>query len=78
MPDLILLDYMMPDMDGAHVLREIRSNDAIKDIPVIFLTVSDERETVLQCLNLNPRAYLIKPIVKSKLLTEVEKCFSSP
>ena len=56
--DLVLLDYEMPGMDGATVLKEIRNTPAYKDIPVIFLTAKDDKESVMKVVGLKPEKYL--------------------
>ncbi len=70
--DLILLDYMMEGENGPDVLARLRSNNATKDIPVMFLTgVSDPiivRDTLVR---LRPQGYLLKPIKKSELVGRI-------
>ncbi len=75
MPDLILLDYMMPMFNGAAVLKIIKSREATKDIPVYFLTGQTDRETVIECLALKPAGYIIKPVAKDALLAKMEEAF---
>ncbi|HBA96662.1 MAG TPA: hypothetical protein DCZ23_01000, partial [Lachnospiraceae bacterium] len=60
--DMILLDYEMPDDNGATVLRKLRAIDKTKNIPVVFLTGVREKEKIQEVLSLNPRGYLLKPI----------------
>ena len=70
--DLVLLDFLMPEMDGPTVFKEIRSYEKIKDIPVIFLTGMTEKETVTRIvLKLKPQGYLVKPIKKSELVAKI-------
>lgn len=70
--DLILLDYLMPEMDGPEVLRTIQDNDDWKDIPVVFLTGVKEKKKVLQTLaELRPQGYLIKPSKKSDIVAKI-------
>jgi putative two-component system response regulator len=61
-PDLILLDIMMPDMDGYAVCRELKANPATRDIPVIFLTAKAEMDDEKMGLDLGAVDYLTKPI----------------
>ncbi len=70
-PDLILLDYMMPMFDGPHVLEIIRKREASRRVPVIFLTAVSEREQIMQCLQLKPQGYIIKPVTREDLLQRV-------
>lgn len=77
-PDLVLLDYMMPGMDGSEVFRKMRENEATKDVPVFFMTAVTDRDRVLECMEMNPQEYLVKPVTSSKLLKKLsdffEKC----
>jgi response regulator RpfG family c-di-GMP phosphodiesterase len=61
MPDLILLDVMMPDMSGFEVCKIIKADPALADIPVIFLTALDSQEGQLQGLELGGIDYVSKP-----------------
>ncbi len=70
-PDLILLDILMPDMDGFEVCRRLKSNPATRDIPVIFLTVKSEVKDELKGFELGAEDYITKPmsppIVKARV-----------
>jgi len=70
-PDLILLDVMMPEMDGYQVLRTLRSNPETRDIPVIFVTAKDSAEAELFGLGWGAVDYITKPIVPPILLARV-------
>ena len=61
-PDLILLDLNLPKMDGREVLKEIKSDDELKSIPVVILTVSKAEEDVLKTYKLHANCYISKPI----------------
>jgi CheY-like chemotaxis protein len=70
--DLILLDYLMPEMDGPDVLNKLRIFPAYRDIPVIFLTGVKEKETVVKTLvDLKPQGYVLKPAKKSELVAKI-------
>ncbi|MFW0838077.1 MAG: response regulator transcription factor [Candidatus Komeilibacteria bacterium] len=60
LPDLILLDLIMPKMDGFVVLEALKKNDNTKDIPVIILTNLGQREDVQKCLAMGAVDYMIK------------------
>jgi diguanylate cyclase (GGDEF)-like protein len=60
-PDLILLDIMMPEMDGYQVCRELKNNQATSHIPVIFVTAMDEVENQKKGLSLGAVDYITKP-----------------
>jgi two-component system cell cycle response regulator len=68
-PDVILLDYTMPVMDGFEVLARLRSDPELKATPVIMLTAEAGRDTVTKIARLGVRDYLIKPF-KAELLVE--------
>jgi len=59
-PDLILLDVLMPRMDGTAVLKELQANDETKSIPVILLTNLDELETVSKAVDAEATDYIVK------------------
>ena len=72
-PDLILLDIMMPEMDGFEVCRELKSNKHTADIPIIFLTAKSDRKSVINGLSLGASDYLIKPFEKDDVLIRIKK-----
>lgn len=61
-PDLILLDLNMPRKNGREVLSEIKSDDELKRIPVVVLTISEADEDVIKSYNLHANCYITKPI----------------
>lgn len=70
--DLILLDYLMPMMDGPEVLRNLHDTKDWEDIPVIFLTGVTEKKKVIQTLaELRPQGYLVKPSKKSEIVAKI-------
>ena len=75
--DLILLDYAMPVADGSKILQMLRSDDVTKDIPVIFLTGKNDKETVMQVIDLKPADYLLKTIGKKELLQKLDTFFAA-
>lgn len=80
-PDLILLDIMMPDMDGYEVCQILKSQEATKDIPVIFLTAKIQEDDETKGLSLGAVDYITKPIsppilkerIKNHLLLQASK-----
>ena len=70
-PDLILLDYTMPIMDGFEVLARLRGDQELKSTPVIMLTAEAGRETVVRIAKLGVRDYLINPFKEELLLERV-------
>ncbi len=70
-PDLILLDIMMPEMDGYEVCRHLKADDTTRDIPVIFLTAMTQAEDEQKGLELGAVDYITKPISPSILMARV-------
>lgn len=69
--DLILMDYLMPGMDGKQTLEKIRSNSQTKDIPVFFLTGLSDNEKAQEVMELNPQGYFLKTAHKEEMLTAI-------
>ena len=71
-PDLILLDVMMPGIDGFEVCRKLRENNSTKDIPVIFLTAKSSKEDTVKGFEAGGQDYVIKPFDHLELMKRVE------
>lgn len=74
-PDLILLDYEMPVIDGKQVLEMIRSESDLQDLPVIFLTGKGDKESVVQVMSLKPEGYLLKTMPPEHIISSVDEFF---
>lgn len=61
-PAVILLDVKMPKLDGIEVLRQIKSDDALKVVPVVMLTSSQDERDVRESYHLGANAYVVKPV----------------
>jgi two-component system sensor histidine kinase/response regulator len=70
-PDLILLDVLMPGMDGLEVCRRIRENPEWKDIPIIFLSAADDKELIVRALEAGGVDYVTKPFNHAEMLSRV-------
>jgi len=70
-PDLILLDVMMPDLDGLEVCRRLKADAAVREIPVIFLTARAELEDLQEGFRLGAVDYVTKPFRGPELLARV-------
>lgn len=70
-PDLILLDVMMPDMDGHQVIQHLKAEPAFQDIPVIFLTALHNPEDIVKGFKLGASDYISKPFNHEELITRV-------
>ncbi len=73
--DLLICDILMPNMDGWQVLKEVRSDERIKNIPVIVLTAKDEDADMFKGYDLGANYYLTKPFTKAQLLYGVKLMF---
>ena len=72
--DLVLLDIMMPEMDGYEVLEAIKANPKLRDIPVIMISALDEIDSIVRCIELGAEDYLPKPFNPTLLRARVETC----
>jgi CheY-like chemotaxis protein len=71
-PDLILLDIIMPVMDGMEFLRHIKTVEKFKDIPVILLTNLSDKSQIEECLQLGARDYIVKShFTPSEVMTKI-------
>ena len=73
LPDLVLLDYEMPEMNGKEVMQKFLLDEDLKDVPVMFLTSVDTREIVMELLALKPAGYFLKPADSEMLLQRIEE-----
>lgn len=76
-PDLILLDYEMPIVDGRQVLEMIRAESDFSDVPVIFLTGKDDRESVMNVMAMKPEGYLLKSQTPDQIVRAVDDFFAN-
>ena len=70
-PDLILLDLMMPGIDGFEVIRRLRADPATADIRIVILSALNSNEDVVKGFNLGANDFIMKPIIMEKLLNSV-------
>lgn len=76
-PDLIVMDVMMPEMDGFAALQKLKDNPETKDIPVIMLTAKAQDADVFKGWQSGADLYLTKPFNPSELITFVQRIFES-
>lgn len=76
-PDLLLLDLVMPDVDGFEVLRAVRADPKTKHLPVVVLTSSSDTETKLKALELGATDFLAKPVDSSELILRLRNTLRS-
>lgn len=74
-PDLVLLDYEMPVVDGRQVLEMIRTETDFCDVPVFFLTSKNDRESIMKVLELKPEGYLLKSMEPTQIIQEIDAFF---
>lgn len=72
LPSLVLLDIMMPKMDGLEVVEIMRNDDKLKHIPIIFLTARGDEKTEVEGLNKGGDDYITKPISTTKLISRIK------
>ncbi|MEQ8171469.1 MAG: hybrid sensor histidine kinase/response regulator [Candidatus Eremiobacterota bacterium] len=72
LPDIILLDIMMPEMDGYETCKRLKENDRTRDIPVIFLTAKTEMEDIVKGFNAGSVDYVTKPFNSTELMARVK------
>lgn len=73
MPDILILDVMLPELDGYEVLRRLRADARTKTLPVLMVTAKgqrEDRETAMKC---GADMFITKPFVNSELIAAVEK-----
>jgi two-component system sensor histidine kinase/response regulator len=71
MPDLILLDLLMPGLGGCEVCRQLKENPEWKDIPVIFLSAADDKDLIVRALDSGGVDYITKPFNQAELISRV-------
>lgn len=71
-PDLVLLDIMMPKMDGIEVCDTMRADESLKHIPIIFLTARSDEKTEIEGLNKGADDFITKPISTTKLVSRIK------
>lgn len=69
--DLILLDIMMPEMNGFEVCNKVKNNEKTKNIPIIFLSGKDSTQDIEQAYEVGGIDYIVKPFITIELITKV-------
>ena len=73
-PDLILLDILMPRMDGYEVLLHLKKDESFRDIPVIMISAINEEDDVMRCIKRGANDYMIKPFDAAHLKAKIGTC----
>jgi len=71
-PQLILMDIMMPGMDGREATRRIRSNQETKEIPILVITALTKESQLRECIKAGCNNYIVKPFTPEKLLKKIQ------
>ncbi|HAN45393.1 MAG TPA: response regulator [Cyanobacteria bacterium UBA8156] len=72
--DLVLLDIMMPEVDGYEVLQTIKTDEGLRHIPVIMISAMEEIESVMKCMEMGAEDYLTKPFDPVLLQAAIARC----
>ena len=71
-PDLVLLDWMLPEGSGLELLRRLKRNDATREIPVIMLTAKTAEDNIIQGLDVGADDYITKPFAPRELIARIK------
>lgn len=74
--DFVVTDWNMPRMQGIDLLREIRSDESLKNIPVLMVTAEAKKENIIQAAQAGADGYIVKPFTKATLYEKLERIFS--
>lgn len=72
-PDLIILDIMMPGMDGWELCKKIKSDENFREIPVVMFTVKTSKKDIEKSMKLGADTHLKKPFIKEEILGTIER-----
>jgi len=77
LPVVVMLDLKMPRLDGLQVLKVMKSNPALKDVPVVMLTSSSEERDLVESYKLGTNAYVVKPVGFQEFMNSIKQlgCF---
>ena len=76
-PDLILLDIMMPEMDGYEVCRTLKGNPNTASIPIIFISANNQKKDITKGLELGAVDYIPKPFTPNHLYVSIDQCLNN-
>ena len=77
MPDVVLMDISMPDMDGLELTRRMKGQDRFRHIPIIMVTGNSEELVVTDCLNAGADNFMVKPLGKASLLAKLGRALAA-
>lgn len=73
--DLLITDWDMPGMSGIELLRAVRADERIKDLPILMVTVEAKRDQIVEAAQAGVNGYLVKPFTSDVLKEKIEKIF---
>jgi len=73
LPDLVLLDIMMPGLNGVQVLEQMKKDEAMKDIPVVMLSGKSGEDDIVKCLEAGAEDYVVKPFKPAELMARIQR-----
>lgn len=76
-PDAIVLDMMMPVLDGQQVLRRLKADASTTDIPIIMLTARRQERDIVGALELGANDYLVKPFIPDELMSRLARVIAA-
>ena len=75
--DLILLDLLMPDVDGFEVLRQLKARNLFEQTSVIIISAADEEESIAKCFEMGASGHVQKPLDPASLVDQISACFAT-
>lgn len=75
--DLVISDWNMPNMDGLSLLKAIRSDEALKDTPVLMVTAEAQKQNVLEAVKAGVNNYIVKPFTPEVIKEKISKIFAA-
>ena len=75
--DLVISDWVMPEMDGLELLTNIKSNEKLKSVPVMMVTAEAAPENIVKAIKAGAANYIVKPITVKTLSTKIQKIFDA-
>jgi CheY-like chemotaxis protein len=72
-PDMVLLDLMLPEMDGFEVCQRAKGDPATRDIPIVFLTAQPQPASIARAMALGAAGYIVKPFDPVKLIDQINE-----
>ena len=73
--DLILCDWNMPEMSGLEVLKQMKSDDALKDIPFVMVTAEAQKDHIIEAVKAGVNSYIVKPFTAETIGEKLKKLF---